>query len=226
MANRIIAIGDVHGCSQALKAVLAAIAPQPDDLLITLGDYIDRGPDSRGVIEQLIEVSQRCRLVPLLGNHEIMLLQCMATPYELRFWLECGGNQTLFSYGGTFDEIPEDHLAFIHGCRRYYETDEHIFLHANYVADMPLDEQPDYALFWEHVNHTIPPPHQSGKIAVVGHTPQTTGEILDLGHLICIDTHCFGRGWLTALNVETGETWQANKFGELRRPRAFPSAGP
>ena len=71
--GRTIAVGDIHGCSVALTAVLQAAAPQPEDTIITLGDHIDRGPDSRGVIERLLALAGRCRLIPLLGNHEMLL---------------------------------------------------------------------------------------------------------------------------------------------------------
>jgi serine/threonine protein phosphatase 1 len=62
----------------------------------------------------------------------------------------------------------------------------------------------------------MPPPHQSGKKAVVGHTPQISGDILDLGHLVCIDTYCYGDGWLTALDVDSGEVFQTNRDGQVR----------
>ena len=78
MKARTIAIGDIHGCSAALDALLNAIRPRPEDCIVTLGDYINRGPDSRGVIERLIELKDRCRLVPLLGNHEEMLFEALA----------------------------------------------------------------------------------------------------------------------------------------------------
>ena len=68
MAERVIAIGDIHGCSQALEAVLRAIGPQADDTVVALGDYIDRGPDSRGVVERMLKLAKECRLVPLLGQ--------------------------------------------------------------------------------------------------------------------------------------------------------------
>ena len=80
---RTIAIGDIHGCSAALDALLEAIRPRPEDCIVTLGDYINRGPDSRGVIERLIELKDRCRLVPLLGNHEEMLFEALADSYPL-----------------------------------------------------------------------------------------------------------------------------------------------
>ena len=106
---------------------------------------------------------------------------------------------------------------FLRGLKRHYETDTHLFVHANYDATLSLEQQPDRLLLWEHVVHTLPGRHCSGKTAVVGHTPQGSGEILDMGYLICIDTYCFGGGWLTALDVESGKVWQANRDGDLRQ---------
>ncbi len=71
---RTIAIGDIHGCSIALASLVRLIDPRPDDVIVTLGDYIDRGIDSKGVIDQLIELQRRCRLIPNLGNHEQMMI--------------------------------------------------------------------------------------------------------------------------------------------------------
>ena len=214
--KRTIAIGDIHGCSAALKALLDAVQPNTDDLIITLGDYVDRGPDSRGVIEQLFTLQDRSNLIPILGNHEIMMLASVDSQVEYAFWLGCGGQETLESYGGTVEDIPRDHLEFLAHCRRFHETDSHIFLHANYDFRLELEKQPEHFLFWEHVSYNPPQPHKSGKTAIVGHTPQPTGEILDLGHLICIDTYCFGGAWLTALDVQSGRLWQANQDGDLR----------
>lgn len=216
MPGRTIAIGDIHGCAAALRAVIGAIDPQIDDTIVTLGDYVDRGPDSRGVIDELLKLEKRCRLVPLLGNHEIMMLEALTNPYTLDGWKECGGNTTLRSYGGRLQDVPEEHWSFIRRCRRYYETATHFFVHANYEADMGLDEQPDYLLFWEHLMFHRPRPHENGKIAVVGHTSQKMGEILDGGHVICIDTYCHGGGWLTALDVVNGTVWQADAGGRLK----------
>ena len=72
--SRTIAIGDIHGCSIALEALIEAISPQPDDTIIPLGDYVDRGIDSKGVLDRLIELRDRCNLVPILGNHDQMML--------------------------------------------------------------------------------------------------------------------------------------------------------
>jgi serine/threonine protein phosphatase 1 len=216
MPSRTIAIGDIHGCSKALRALVEAIQPAADDTLVLLGDYVDRGPDSRGVLDFLLELESRCKLIPLLGNHELMLLDALRHANAIAPWAECGGYATLQSYGGRLANIPREHLAFIGRCRRYYETSRHFFVHANYAADVPLSGQPDYLLFWEHLHFQVPPPHENGKIAIVGHTAQRTFEVLNLGHLICLDTCCHAGGWLTAIEVETGQLWQADRSGRLR----------
>ena len=214
--SRTIAIGDIHGCSRALRAILDAIAPQNTDTVVTLGDYVDRGPDSQSVVSQLLALQSLCQLVPLLGNHEIMLLSVLRGELDSFIWQRYGGLETIASYDGDLTTIDEEHLAFFQGCRHYHETERHLFMHANYVAELDLAEQPDQVLFWTHVSSVLPPRHRSGKTAIVGHTPQMEGEILDLGHLICIDTCCFAGGWLTALDVDTGQIWQADRLGRLR----------
>ena len=216
MRARTIAIGDIHGCAAALAALMAAIKPTDQDTLVFLGDYIDRGPDSRGVIEQILGLRKECRVVPLLGNHEIMFLGSLERGTDGAAWLQYGGRETLASYNWAIENIPANHLEFLKGLQRFHETPTHFFVHANYIADIPFAEQPDYALFWEHLFAALPAPHESGKIAVVGHTAQRTAEIMDLGHVLCIDTYCHGGGWLTALDVDTRDIWQADKQGTMR----------
>lgn len=216
MNERVIAIGDVHGCAPALAALLAAIQPQPTDTIVPLGDYIDRGPQSRQTIDLLLDLSTQCQLVPLLGNHELMLLDALRSPYEREIWLNCGGLPTLDSYGGSLNDIPDRHLEFLRNCRPYHETDSHLFVHASYEPHLPLAEQPYHVLFWQHMLSPLPPPHRSGKIVVAGHTPQVGGQPRRAGHVILIDTYCFGGGWLTALDVTTDQIWQADKHGRLR----------
>ena len=87
-----LAIGDIHGCSAALDALIGALAPAPDDVIITLGDYINRGPDSRRVLDRLIDLGRRCRLLPLLGNHEEMPFEALAGSYRLDYFLGIGGD--------------------------------------------------------------------------------------------------------------------------------------
>jgi serine/threonine protein phosphatase 1 len=225
MAGRTIALGDIHGCAAALAALLEAVRPGPDDTLVTLGDYIDRGPDSRGVLDQLIALAGRCRLVPLLGNHEELLVAAVRERAALGTWLACGGVAALRSYGwvaggprrSLADWIPEAHGRFLAGCHAFHETDTHLFVHAGYVPELPLADQPGEALRWRVTDAATVKPHCSGKTAVVGHTPQRTGAVLDLGFLVCIDTHCHRDGWLTALDVNAGHVWQADQQGRLRQ---------
>jgi serine/threonine protein phosphatase 1 len=217
MPARTIAIGDIHGCSKALRAIVDAIRPASDDTLVFLGDFVDRGPDSRGVLDFVLELEKICTVVPLVGNHELMLLESAGNPLALESWLAVGGAATVRSYGGRLENIPPEHWEFLRRCRRYYETPTHFFVHANYAASVRLDSQPDYLLFWEHLHFDVPPPHQNGKIAIVGHTAQKSREVLDLGHVICIDTFCHGGGWLTAMDVGSGQIWQADREGKMRR---------
>ena len=216
--GRLLAIGDIHGCLRALETLLVAVAPGPEDTLVLLGDYVDRGPESCGVLERLLALQRQCRLVPLLGNHDEMMLQVCVEGGELYFdWLVFGGDATLGSYRTVRPEdVPAAHLDFLRGCRLYYESPQHFFVHGNYRAELPLEAQSAKILLWESLKQPLPGPHVSGKTAIVGHTAQKSGEILDLGYLKCIDTCCYGNGWLTAMDVQSGQVWQADKNGAAR----------
>ncbi|MBX7072196.1 MAG: serine/threonine protein phosphatase [Pirellulales bacterium] len=217
MPPRTIAIGDIHGCLAALDRVLAAIEPLANDTLIVLGDYVDRGSDSRGVIARLRQLAERCRLVVLTGNHEEMLLAARDDEVERDAWLRYGGAETLASYGAaSLEGLPAADIEWILQGADGFETATHLFVHANYLPDLPLARQPVEVLRWESLWQRVPPRHISGKIAIVGHTAQHEGEIWDLGHLLCIDTYCHGGGWLTAMEVDTRQVWQASRAGELR----------
>src|SRR5262249_18437560 len=100
---RVLAIGDIHGCLRAFTTLLDAVALQPDDRIITLGDYVDRGPDSRGVLNRLIDLHSTGRLVALRGNHDIMMLDARHSRDPM--WVACGGGTTLLSYGATDRQI-------------------------------------------------------------------------------------------------------------------------
>jgi serine/threonine protein phosphatase 1 len=214
-AARTIAIGDIHGCDRALTSLLNALKLTKQDRVITLGDYVDRGPGSRQVIERLIQLQDECELIPLRGNHEIMLLTSLDDNSQMRFWLGSGGQQTVDSYGGDLENIPGEHLEFLRGCRPVFEGENYFCVHANYTPAAPLTEQPDFTMYWEHLDTYFPEPHFSGKTAIVGHTPQRGGKVLVTEHLICLDTHCYGGGLLTALDLDTGELWQASPEGKL-----------
>jgi serine/threonine protein phosphatase 1 len=218
---RILAIGDIHGCSRALDALLETVRPEPADLLIALGDYIDRGPDSMGVLERLVALKRTHNLMALRGNHEQMILDARQGGMPEKLWLEWGGKDTLASFSpwgeaGSLAEVPEHHWKFLQeDCVDWYETEKHFFVHANVFANLPLGQQPLSMLYWEPLSHVDP--HMSGKIMVCGHTAQRSGRPLNLGHAICIDTWVYGEGCLTCLEVSTGKYWQANQLGQQRQ---------
>jgi serine/threonine protein phosphatase 1 len=201
-----------------LHALVKLIEPRSSDILIPLGDCVDRGPQSRQVIEELLGLREKCRLVPLLGNHEEMMLNSLDGRPQPDDWWECGGAATLASYSPNHDvaAIPPEHVAFIRSWGDCFQTDTHFFVHASYEPDRPLDEQHWQTMRWQSLLFGIPEPHESGKIAVVGHTSLKDGEIVDLGHLICIDTYCWGSGWLTALDTTSGQIWQVDRDGRIR----------
>jgi serine/threonine protein phosphatase 1 len=218
---RTLAIGDIHGCATAFDTLMALLKPKREDLIVTLGDYVSRGPDSRGVIDRLVTLSKGGRLVALRGNHEQMMMEGRESPGDLAVWLACGGDAALRSYAtedeeGNLADVPEEHWRFLdHFCLDYYETETHIFVHAGLYPEMPMHEQPTFMLRWEFFND--PAPHESGKIVVCGHTPQPDGRPRNIGHAICIDTGAVKRGgWLTCLEAESGRIYQANQAGETR----------
>lgn len=220
MPDRLFAIGDIHGCSTALSTLIEAIDPRPDDTIVVLGDIIDWGPDSRDCVQQLIDLSGRCKFILIRGNHEEMLLAALESQSELRYWLNFGGEETLksYPYRGGDEFIDREHVRFLKAqARDFYETGEFIFVHASYDPNKPMDQQSNTSLQWEPVQPEHMRPHFSGKPVVAGHTPQTSGEMLDLGFLKVIDTDASRGGWLTALEVHSGEIIQSNQTGEVRR---------
>ena len=217
--KRTIAIGDIHGCLTSLKTLLAELELRRDDTVVILGDAIDRGPNSRGVLEELLALGEQCQLIPILGNHEQMLLQAVENRLPLQDWLIHGGAETLDSYSqdAALSEVPEEHISFISSWGDYYETTYHFFAHGNYLHSQPLEKQPWDEMRWRSLKYFMPKPHVSGKIAVVGHTSNKLGRTVNMGHLVCIDTYCHGGGWLTALDAERRHLWQSNEEGEVRQ---------
>jgi serine/threonine protein phosphatase 1 len=216
------AIGDVHGCLTALETLLRHLPLHPDDQLVFLGDLIDRGPNTRGVVELVLRLRRERPVQVIYGNHEEMLIYSRKDEEYYNAWRMHGGSEMLFSYEWDdraatpwFKAIPDAHWHFFkHELVDYVELERHILIHGCLKPDVPLDEQPWNDMRWEKWNN--PQPHQSGKIIVCGHTPQPSGVPRSLGHAICIDTWVYGEGWLTALDLETHDYYQANQRGEFR----------
>jgi len=216
---RTLAIGDIHGCNTALAGLLRQVKPASSDQIIFLGDYIDRGPGSRQVIESLLELHKACSAVFLRGNHEVMILDARESFLKADIWQSYGGLNALSSYGAGFrgdwtKAIPDSHWAFFERTLRFFETATHILVHACLDPELDMKDQPDWLLFWEYFDHMKP--HKSGKRVICGHSPQRSGQIKDVGYATCIDTAAATGGWLTCLEVGTGQYWQTNERGQTR----------
>ena len=213
---RTLAVGDIHGCYHALTTLESFAEFQPEDHIITLGDHINRGPDSRAVIEWLMERHATGQLTALRGNHECLFNAVTESELNHKKWLNFGGDRFLASYNAQgIDEVPAGHIAFLKNeLQSYYQNETHFCVHANACSDLDLEEQSDRMLFWERFEKVKP--HKSGRIMVCGHTPQRSGYPKDIGHAICIDTAVARKGWLTCLDLDSRQCWQAKESGETR----------
>jgi len=191
----LIAIGDVHGCPGTLGVLLEALAPKPDDHLVFIGDYVDRGPDSRGVIERLLALEAAAQdgagpaCTFLRGNHDQMMLDYIDHG-EMDLWRVNGGLSTLDSYraGGRLD-IPEAHVDFLRRTELFLDTPAFCFVHAGLRSDRSVAEnlaEPDARVLLWHRDHLDADLAAWEKTVVCGHTP--TPQPLNLPRLINIDT--------------------------------------
>lgn len=209
-------IGDIHGCRATLDALLDELAPTPDDHLVFVGDYIDRGPDSYGVIERLLALQRaeaagagpRCTF--LRGNHDQMLLDWAdARPGAYDLWRANGGLATLTSYPDT--RVPPEHFAFLRATELATVAGGFAFVHAGLDPDRPVAEQledPDpETLLWTRA-HLHADRSMWEMPVVCGHTPVSAP--INEEELIAIDTgavyhHRFELGRLTAVKLPERE---------------------
>ncbi len=213
-------IGDIHGCLLELDSLLRRI-PQADPLLF-LGDYIDRGPSSAGVISRVLR--EQHRSVFLMGNHESMMVNYFADPSseEGRSWLHPlnGGKATLASYGmppgSRRDALPEAHRAFLESLQLYYEGDTFIAVHAGLDVHEPaLASQDRETMLWIRNGWIQKESTWKGKHVFYGHTPARyvngpgrETELIAGRKSTGLDTGCVYGGCLTAVNTATGEVLQ------------------
>ena len=262
--DRILAIGDIHGCGRHLQRLLDVVKPTHEDLIVTMGDYIDRGPDSKDVIDTILALHQdpKINVVSLRGNHDAMLLMCLddtiteeyypsadgldkdwkivSRQPPIQLWFGNQALSTLRSYCHPFSDhevrlgdldgnvrhcnprlyrktlrdlmaeiIPQEHIDFLQlGCCDALETDDFIFVHGGLCPDLPLADQPPFALHWKRFDKDFKP-HVSGKKVICGHTPQRDLLVHDLGHAVCLDTGAYmAKGFLTCMDVMNGQCWQ------------------
>lgn len=205
----IYAIGDIHGCIKTLKALMAKLPYTPDDLLVFMGDYIDRGPDSKAVVDYLLDLSQHHdKLVLLRGNHEQMALDAMRAAEgrtDLDWYLAPNGAKaTLKSYGGA---LHPAHAFMFQSLLLCYETDDYFFCHAGVDANFPLHKQPKETLLWMRepfIHSTL----DYGKKIVFGHTQLE--EVLITPNKIGIDTGCVKGRKLSAIQLPTEQVFSVD----------------
>ncbi|MDD5456058.1 MAG: metallophosphoesterase family protein [Candidatus Margulisbacteria bacterium] len=192
----IYAIGDIHGQLEMLTALIKKINLKPDDLLIFLGDYIDRGPDPRGVIDYLLGLAETQECIFLKGNHEDMMLRALAGDASYyQMWMLNGGEKTINSYGRE-TEIIRLHGKFFQTLLPYYSTDKYFFVHAGINPNKPLNKQTEHDLLWIREEFINNPTHIDKKV-IFGHTHYN--EPLVLKDKIGIDTSAAWGGPLTAI---------------------------
>lgn len=202
------AIGDVHGCRNALERLISDISPTENDKLIFLGDYIDRGPDSKGVVDYLIELSKRVNCVFLRGNHEQMLLDVVDNGDDTYLWLINGAQATWRSYGNLQLLISnEEHMEFYRNTKFYHIEDNYLFVHGGVRPKVPIDKQDVRDLIWIR-EEFITKSHGLGYTVIFGHTPFE--DVLIMEDKIGIDTGCVYGGKLTAYNLTLSKKVQVS----------------
>ena len=225
--TRVYAIGDIHGRRDLLDRLLAMI--DEDDQargparteLIFLGDLVDRGPDSAGVVERLMALRGDRPVRFLMGNHEEVFLRAVEGDLRaLRFLVRIGGRETLLSYGISAEEyrdldyeellallqerVPPAHIAFLSAFENWIEVGDYLFVHAGLRPGVALEEQKTSDLCWirdEFLSHR----EDFGKMVVHGHS--ITEEIDERSNRIGIDTGAFASGRLTAIGLEGDQRW-------------------
>ncbi|MCW5745269.1 MAG: serine/threonine protein phosphatase [Alphaproteobacteria bacterium] len=222
---RLYAIGDIHGRADLLADLHAAIAEdhrdRPTDgrdVIVYLGDYVDRGPDSRGVIDCLAnEALPGLTSVHLMGNHDEAMLRFLDDATIGPTWASFGGEATLLSYGvrtspnmigmrrfedmrsQLAEKMPPDHIAFLRGLQTSYAAGDYFFAHAGVRPGVPVEQQRREDLLWIR-DAFLSSDADHGKIVVHGHTPDDAPQVR--ANRIGVDTGAFASGVLTCLVLE------------------------
>lgn len=219
---RLYVLGDIHGRADLLDRTLGRIDayrrahPHSYDFLILVGDYVDRGPSSRDVLDLIISRMSARRTIPLKGNHEAYMLDFLENPSALRTWRQFGGLQTLMSYGlkpslnpdereqrelsaELASALPLTHRNLLEALPSSVSCGDFFFAHAGVKPGVPLSEQREADLLWirdEFLRYT----RDFGKLIVHGHTPVPAPEIHS--NRINIDTGAYATGQLTCIMIE------------------------
>jgi serine/threonine protein phosphatase 1 len=192
-------IPDLHGRYDLLDDALAAIAAHSrgeTGTIVTIGDYVDKGPDSKAVIDRLLSgVGAGWNLVALKGNHDAMMLEALRDPAKMAAWLGKGGDAALASYGGDPAGVPQTHIAWLDRLRPIYLDAHRLYVHAGVDPEIPLDGQSEATLLWKRYPKGYP--GGFGKFHVVhGHDNFPDGPLLYEGRTN-LDTLAWRTGRLT-----------------------------
>ena len=220
----IIAIGDIHGQLSALEKLLKKISAENFDsntekIYVFLGDYIDRGPSSKGVIDRLLDWSSKHKTIFLKGNHEAIFLDFLEKPTSTGQWLSYGGLETLIDYGvipeagakkhsDLFDlrerlleNLPESHLSFFNRLRLSYGSGDFMFVHAGVNPKIPVSDNTEEDLLWIR-GHFLGHRGLFEKLIVHGHTITMDGRPEIKPNRVGIDTGSYVNGTITAMIIE------------------------
>jgi serine/threonine protein phosphatase 1 len=237
--KRLFAIGDIHGRSDLLEALIERLrlhvvsAPAADNVLVFLGDYVDRGPASRAVIERLcgLEKQTGWRCVYIRGNHDQAVLEFLQDPSYYSAWRGYGAAETLLSYGvmpprfenasdfarawaDFSSKIPAHHVEFLRGSKYFHVEDDYVFVHAGIRPGVALADQSPEDLMWIRENF-LSHRKRFEKMVVHGHTPAPAPVLLS--NRICVDTGAHATGRLTALVLEG----KCRSFIDVRKNKAL-----
>jgi len=212
MSGRLFAIGDIHGCFEPLKALIEEkIRIRKTDKVVFLGDYIDRGPQGKEVIDYIMRLPDKgYDVIPLSGNHEAMLLDAYADQGNLPLWIYNGGYTTLMSFHiRSIRELSDKYLEFFRGLKYWHQTRKYIFVHAGFNDELEDPFTDKYAMIWE-CRHHYENPVLKDKVVVHGHRA-VPAEICKMSlkesfPVIDVDTGCVyrnfeGFGRLTAVEL-------------------------
>jgi serine/threonine protein phosphatase 1 len=250
----VYAIGDIHGRIDLLETLLEQIQSDAqvlqsavDPLLVFLGDFIDRGPDSRAVIDRVMDLKSKISIIALRGNHEDSMIRFLEDPEANQDWLSHGGLETLRSYGVVLPQLsqelpwsdlrdrfaealPPSHLEFLRQLGHYTVIGDYVFAHAGVRPDVSLDRQTARDLMWIR-KPFLDAPRAIEQVVVHGHTPT---EEPHMGRWrIGVDTGAYATGVLTAVRLRGAERAfvrsrtrsAATREPDLRRPEHGPGAG-
>ncbi len=214
MTERLFAIGDIHGCFDKLRILIEDIIDvRGNDYIVLLGDYIDRGNQSKEVIDYILQLKAKgYRVIPLMGNHEKMLLDSLSDNQKIHKWIANGGSATLNSFGiKEISKLNSTYQIFFNSLLYYHLYKEFLFVHAGFNDGIPDPFTDEYHMLWQ-CRSAYNSSALANKIIVHGHRPISVSrcqeQIFEASTIINIDTGCvysdsIGYGKLSAIEVNS-----------------------